>query len=172
MPPLPKPKPKPKGPVPPGQAGGARHAKKPISKTEESQLQNEQAAGRRGSSPGKPQGKKSYLAKKGKRVRKIYSHPGAVKAEFLIALVLLLLSPIGNPDVKVDLNYFKKLVALMVLFMFLFPMGQSSNPATSRVASGLGGMLVLVLLVYAPSKGVSVSFTRLISTVVSKLQPK
>lgn len=174
MPPLPKPKPKPKGPASPGQAGGARHAKTPISSTENRQLENEQAAGKRGASPGKPapSGKKTAGKKTAKKIRKVYTHPGAVKVEFLLGAVLLLLSPIGNPNVTVDINYFKRLIAFMVVFMFLFPMGQSQSAAVSKAAAGLGGMLILTMVVYSPSKGFATDFSALIKTVVQKLQPK
>lgn len=178
MPPIPKPRAKPKGPAHPGEAGGARHAKTPITPAEQRRLQNPQGTGRPNNAPSgapaekRPTGKKTATQKAGKKIRKIYTHPGAVKAEFLLGAVLLLLSPIGNPNVHVDTNYFKRLVAFMVTFMFLFPMGQSSSPAVSRVASGLGGMLVLTMVVYSPSKGFATDFTALIKTVVSKLQPK
>lgn len=181
MPPIPKPRAKPKGPAHPGEAGGARHAKTPITPAEQKRLQDQQDAGGQKKSPsgGPPEkkptgksGKKTATQRAGKKLKKVYTHPGAVKAEFLLGVVLLLLSPIGNPNVHVDLNYFKRLVAFMVTFMFLFPMGQSSSPAVSRVASGLGGMLILTMVVYSPSKGFATDFTALIKTVVSKLQPK
>lgn len=101
-----------------------------------------------------------------------YSHAGAVKTEFLFGLVLLLLAPVGNPNIKIDKSYAKRLVAYLLLFMGLFPMGASSNPEVSRLGSLLGGLVLLsLMLVSHPTKGYALNFATLIETIVAKLQP-
>ncbi|MFD9893711.1 hypothetical protein ACFWY9_30565 [Amycolatopsis sp. NPDC059027] len=96
----------------------------------------------------------------------------AVKVEFLVGLALLLLAPIGNKDLKFDTGYVKRLVAYALLFMLLFPMSQARNPGVSRTASAVGGLFLLTMVVYSPTKGFAVDFVKLINTVIAKLQPK
>lgn len=95
----------------------------------------------------------------------------AVKGEFLLGLVLFLLAPIGNSEIHVGKNYARRLVAYVLVFMLLFPMSSSSNPDVQRLASVAGGVFLLTLAVVAPTKGFTLNVTKLLSTVVAKLQP-
>jgi hypothetical protein len=122
------------------------------------------------SRPAKPKAKArstTFLMKPGKggSVR-------TVKIEFLFGLILLLLAPLANKDLHFDKNYVKRLIAFLLLFMGLFAVADSKNPSVSRIATGLGGLLILALAVYSPANKFSVKFAELVSTVVQHLQPK
>jgi hypothetical protein len=101
-----------------------------------------------------------------------YSHSGAVKIEFLAGLVLLILAPIADKDIKMDKAYAKRLIAFAICFMLLFPLGSSPNPSVSRLGAALGGVLLLALFLLKPTKGFAVNFTTLVDTFVKALQPK
>lgn len=123
----------------------------------------------------KPKKKKPTVAMPKVRSVKVprvnYSHPGAVKGEFLLGLALFLLAPLGNPEIKMDKGFVRRLVAFVVLFMMLFPVANSSNPSVARIGPIFGGMVLLYLAVLAPSRGFIVNASDLLDKIVKKLQP-
>lgn len=175
MPPLPKPKPKgkptggPKNKAPETQPNGA-----PNSAPNNSN--NTAPAAGKNKAP-KTTGKQVYKTVRNSRKKAgkiVYSHAGAVKMEFLIGIVLLLLAPIGNPNLKMNSDYAKRLMAYCLLFMVLFPLGQAQNPKISKAAAALGGLFILSMMVLPRSKGggFAVDFISTINSIVQKLQPK
>jgi hypothetical protein len=108
---------------------------------------------------------------------KFFTHHRAVKIEFLVGLALFLLAPMSQPQIKMDKNYARRLIAWVVLFMLLFPMATSDNPQMSRAAAWLGGLILLTLAVLGgnPSKsfgGFSVNVSKILADIVAKLQPQ
>lgn len=95
----------------------------------------------------------------------------AVKAEYLIGFILLMLAPIADPNIKMDKNYAKRLIAFTLLFMMLFALADNKNSQVSRLATGFGGVLLLTLVVYEPTKGFGVKAGTLINNIVAHLQP-
>lgn len=100
-----------------------------------------------------------------------YSHSGAVKGEFLLGFALFLLAPLGNPEIKMDKGFVRRLVAFCLLFMMLFPLANSSNSSAARIAPMFGGVVLLYLAVLAPSRGFIVNASDLMEKIVRKLQP-
>ncbi|TCO52993.1 hypothetical protein [Actinocrispum wychmicini] len=96
-----------------------------------------------------------------------------VKLEFLVGLVLIMLAPLANKSLKFDKNYARRLIAFVLLFAGLFALADARDPSVSRIASGLGGLLILTLVVMQPARGnFGVNTATLIAHIVERLQPK
>lgn len=101
----------------------------------------------------------------------------AIKIEFLAGLVLFLLAPLSQKEIKFDKNYARRMIAWVVLFMLLFPMGASQNKGVARTGAWLGGLTLLTLAVLGGNPkssfgGFSVNVSKIISDMVAKLQPQ
>ncbi|QHC22297.1 hypothetical protein [Streptomyces sp. GS7] len=73
-------------------------------------------------------------------------YPQAVKAEFLVALEIIALFPLVAKKFS-PVAWLKRLIAVWLTFVFLM-LASKFGARTGKVASGLGGLIVLGLLVY------------------------
>lgn len=94
-----------------------------------------------------------------------------VKIEFLIGLMLIVLSPIGNPAIQPDQSYLKRLVSWTMIFMLLFPMSGSSKPGLVRLANASGAVILLTISVKGTRSGFGVDVPSLLNAIVAKIQP-
>ncbi|MEU7164332.1 hypothetical protein AB0A70_06755 [Streptomyces morookaense] len=70
----------------------------------------------------------------------------AVKAEFVLAMLLLLLYPLAVKDYQPK-KWAKRIIALWITFVILLTVAKLKG-ALAAVSAGLGGLIVLGLLVY------------------------
>ncbi|TBO59097.1 hypothetical protein EYS09_13890 [Streptomyces kasugaensis] len=76
-------------------------------------------------------------------------YPQAVKAEFLVALIIIALFPLVAKNFS-PVAWLKRLIAVWLTFVFLM-LASKFGARTGKVAAGLGGLIVLGLLVYGGS---------------------
>ncbi|WP_146051198.1 hypothetical protein [Streptomyces noursei] len=106
---------------------------------------------------GKPQGKTKGAPAgkaKGKRPgvplpKASGRYPQAVKAEFLVALIIIALFPLVAKNFS-PVAWLKRLIAVWITFVFLM-LASKFGARTGKIAAGLGGLIVLGLLVYGGS---------------------
>ncbi|MER6050032.1 hypothetical protein ABT168_21730 [Streptomyces sp. NPDC001793] len=109
----------------------------------------------KGQPNGKPKGTPAGKAKgKGKRPgvplpKATGRYPQAVKAEFLAALIIIALFPLVAKNFS-PVAWLKRLIAVWLTFVFLM-LASKFGARTGKVASGLGALIVLGLLVYGGS---------------------
>ncbi|MFE3653377.1 hypothetical protein ACFXO2_37290 [Streptomyces sp. NPDC059152] len=76
-------------------------------------------------------------------------YPQAVKAEFLVALIIIALFPLVAKNFSA-VAWLKRLIAVWLTFVFLM-LASKFGARTGKVAAGIGGLIVLGLLVYGGS---------------------
>lgn len=94
-----------------------------------------------------------------------------VKLEFLIGLALIVLAPVANSDIKPDVNYTKRVISWILVFMLLFPLSGSSRPEIVRLANATGLVILLVISIKGTKSGFGVNVPALINAIVAKVQP-
>lgn len=94
-----------------------------------------------------------------------------VKLEFLIGLILIVLSPMANSAIKFDRDYVKRVIAWMLVFMLLFPLSSSSQVGLVRLANATGAVLLLVISLKGTKSGFGVDVPTLLNTIIQKIQP-
>lgn len=94
-----------------------------------------------------------------------------VKLEFLAGLLLILLAPLANSNIKPDRDYVKRIMSWVIVFMILFPLSGSRLTGLVRLANATGAVLLLVIALKGTKSGFGVDVPTLLNTIVQKIQP-